>query len=510
MDILLLDSSFDAIALIDDYQSLTWHRVYSNVGDFALYLRPDYYQYTKDAYYLYLDDSKELALVECNELNDTQLIVRGNFYDTIYDRKVVYPTKIFTNKYPEEIAYSLIHEYFPSIQTPTEIEAFGSRITTQFTGKTVLEILKDICASQNLGFETTYSSTGNILTFKLYQGLNRLASQNENPFVDFSNNYDTLSQYQFTYDIRSEKNFALVAGEGEGEDRVTTTVDWSDGGDIKELFVDARDLQKDEDTTDAQYIEILKERGREALAERTAIENIEVTPILTNYTYRSDYDLGDLCAADILHKDTRTDKVIFKASLDKRITELDEVYENGGLTLKLTLGEQYPTISNAISGGGPSGGSSSASTICDIVYPVGSIYLSVNDTNPGTIFGGTWVAWGSGRVPVGINSDDSDFDTVEKTGGAKTHQHVYGIALAGYYQDTIFEGDPNTGTLQNGNGDPTGWSGSFAPTAATPNGNSAESVGSSKTPNHYKSTANTSAASSLQPYITCYMWKRIV
>lgn len=55
------------------------------------------------------------------------------------------------------------------------------------------------------------------------------------------------------------------------------------------------------------------------------------------------------------------------------------------------------------------------------VYPVGSIYMSVNNVNPSTLFGGTWVAWGSGRVPVGVNASDAAFNTVEKTGGAKTH-----------------------------------------------------------------------------------------
>jgi microcystin-dependent protein len=59
--------------------------------------------------------------------------------------------------------------------------------------------------------------------------------------------------------------------------------------------------------------------------------------------------------------------------------------------------------------------------IFDMIYPVGSIYMSVDSTNPSTVFGGTWVAWGSGQVPVGVNIDDSDFSTVEKTGGEKTH-----------------------------------------------------------------------------------------
>ena len=53
-------------------------------------------------------------------------------------------------------------------------------------------------------------------------------------------------------------------------------------------------------------------------------------------------------------------------------------------------------------------------------YPVGSIYISVNATNPGTIFGGTWEAWGAGRVPVGVNPNDGDFNAPNKTGGAKT------------------------------------------------------------------------------------------
>ncbi len=54
------------------------------------------------------------------------------------------------------------------------------------------------------------------------------------------------------------------------------------------------------------------------------------------------------------------------------------------------------------------------------LYPVGHILMSSNSANPSTYLGfGTWVAWGSGRVPVGVNSSDTDFSTVEKTGGAK-------------------------------------------------------------------------------------------
>ena len=59
--------------------------------------------------------------------------------------------------------------------------------------------------------------------------------------------------------------------------------------------------------------------------------------------------------------------------------------------------------------------------IVNLVYPIESILMSVKNTNPSNYLGGTWVAWGAGRVPVGVNTSDSSFSTVEKTGGKKTH-----------------------------------------------------------------------------------------
>jgi hypothetical protein len=57
-------------------------------------------------------------------------------------------------------------------------------------------------------------------------------------------------------------------------------------------------------------------------------------------------------------------------------------------------------------------------------YPVGSIYINANvatnPSDPSMLGFGTWVAFGSGRIPVGLDSGDTDFDTAEETGGAKT------------------------------------------------------------------------------------------
>lgn len=126
-------------------------------------------------------------------------------------------------------------------------------------------------------------------------------------------------------------------------------------------------------------------------------------------------------------------------------------------------------------------------------YPVGSIYFSIDSANPSTKFGGTWVAWGAGRVPVGVNGTDSDFNAVEKTGGEKKHvltlseipAHSHTMDSAVSTQASIVSTD--TGLYQG--------SGAITFTA----------IG---TVNETDETGQGIEHNNLQPYITCYMWKR--
>lgn len=124
----------------------------------------------------------------------------------------------------------------------------------------------------------------------------------------------------------------------------------------------------------------------------------------------------------------------------------------------------------------------------DHIYPVGSIYMSVNATNPSTWLGGTWVSWGAGRVPVGVSTSDSSFNTVEKTGGEKTHTlAVNEIPSHGHSTNINLGEQAKTG------------SGIWA---AVPGEVNKIWVG-------YATEAGGGGAhNNLQPYITCYMWKR--
>jgi hypothetical protein len=54
--------------------------------------------------------------------------------------------------------------------------------------------------------------------------------------------------------------------------------------------------------------------------------------------------------------------------------------------------------------------------IFDAIYPVGSIYIAYNHTNPGTLFGGTWVRLENAFL-WGVDSSGA----IGQTGGSKTH-----------------------------------------------------------------------------------------
>lgn len=131
--------------------------------------------------------------------------------------------------------------------------------------------------------------------------------------------------------------------------------------------------------------------------------------------------------------------------------------------------------------------------VLDMFFPVGSIYTSVNKTDPGTTMGGTWVEFAKGRTLVGVDTSQIEFDTVEKTGGDKkhtltvdeipSHKHPWkgysagnlytgsgsGVDYALFGSD-VWSRDANKGIQDAGGGQP---------------------------------------HNNLQPYITVYIWKRI-
>ena len=150
------------------------------------------------------------------------------------------------------------------------------------------------------------------------------------------------------------------------------------------------------------------------------------------------------------------------------------------------------------------------------VYPVGSVYINAGvSTNPSTLFGfGTWVAFGSGRVLVGVDTGDSSFNTLGETGGSKnavvvSHTHTGTTSTVGNHDhdNGIYNRmlrAPYSGSLT---GNDTVGSGSEQ---AVGGGDSAAMVDAGSHNHTFTTNATGSSGTNanLQPYITVYMWKR--
>ena len=168
-------------------------------------------------------------------------------------------------------------------------------------------------------------------------------------------------------------------------------------------------------------------------------------------------------------------------------------------------------------------------SILEEMYPVGSIYFSVKNENPSSKFGGTWVAWGSGRVPVGVNSSDGNFNSVEKTGGASTvtlttaqiPKHTHSVSgstnstgsHSHYEHDNLWANQPATTGSSAQHQVPC--SGGVWFTCRTQGGGMRAELSTDSAGSHSHTFSCTSGNSgsgnshtNLQPYITCYMWKR--
>ena len=182
------------------------------------------------------------------------------------------------------------------------------------------------------------------------------------------------------------------------------------------------------------------------------------------------------------------------------------------------------------------------------MHPVGSIFMTTASTNPGDIYGGTWVAWGAGRVPVGVDTSDPDFAKAGDTGGSKNGVglHTHGLTITG---ETDFAGQHNHDIVTYVASSKTSIENAYSPWTEPSDGdkpylvfgyddniqhiilsdNTATLVGNGTTQkqlttefniidatSHYHtlnltgSSTNDAGAENgnLQPYITCYMWKR--
>ena len=142
-------------------------------------------------------------------------------------------------------------------------------------------------------------------------------------------------------------------------------------------------------------------------------------------------------------------------------------------------------------------------TLLDSVYPVGSIYISYNDTSPASLFGGEWYRIES-RFLYGCASDG----TPGLTGGSRDHQHDWSLVFAPYYGGLVGEANGICAGKYDTDGNMTLATGSWHSNASMSRNSGLSAGATNTTISRQQVTGTTKVGSNMPPYINVAIWRR--
>lgn len=436
-------------------------------------------------------------------------------------------------------------------------------ITKQITGGQLWEEMSDYFEQYKLGiviapkinktFELSsvygehLSGLSNVAGFEVLikTGVDRTRGNGLNTVI-FSKSLSNIKRASYSYNSESDMNVAYIAGEGEGAERKWYEIQKDsenkrNAWNREELWIDARDIQSEgeDDTTltDEEYNKLIEQRAYEKFQENSVMDEYSATVNEHNqrYVYMRDYDLGDWVTIQDRDLSIEIDAQIVEVTttLQNNETINDITFEYGKANKTeikdiRAMSASVEEISNNIKYI-----DKKISDLLNMFYPVGSVYETMDSSfDPNKKWGGTWVRI-KGRVLVGVDENDAYFDVPEKTGGYKKPSikvenlpsHSHDVKVGVTINETKLEGGANNiagqdakwGVTAQGNGIVTnkGDTNGFYPSTRKTTEKYHDGFWINATHKHTASTTVSCASTGggkgfevLQPYITCYIWKR--
>jgi len=361
MEIYVFNPNIELIHVVDEFTSLIWTRRYFKSGEFELHIpvTADNIKYfIKDNIIYKKGDNEagyiEIRQIELDDKGEETLAVKGKFLTNYLNDKINWGQLVFTGL-SEVLMRKLVNDNCinpidinrkePLLSLGT-LKNYTEFINYQNSYGNLIDELENLSNTSELGYRINFDHKNKSLKFEVYKGVNRSVNQSLIAPCIFSREFENVLNQTYIESNSNFKNTVLVAGEGEGTARTLVTINNNNSGRNRhELFVDARDLQKvvdDVTLTDTEYKNMLIQRGNEKLAEYKEIKTFDsMINTKGNNVYKVDYDLGDII--------TVADKK-WGLQVDTRITEIQEIYQNGGMDVNAIFGDDVPSIYNKLKG----------------------------------------------------------------------------------------------------------------------------------------------------------------
>jgi len=333
----IIDRQFNFLGEIDEYESYIAVRSYHGVGSCQLVLHEDA-SYAKELQMENIifttPDKPYVILYRAVDSKTGKVNIQGRQLKSYLSRYITYPPlgqayhrinapaeTIMKNIVTSNMAKQGIADV---IVAPDLARGVQSVFQTRY--KYISDDMEKIGLVSGLGWNVSLDFDSKKFVFDVVESLDRTAGQDINSRAIFALEYDNIQEQELVESKMNYANVAIVAGQGSGADRALVQVGDTTGLDRFELFVDARDIENDDD---------LPFRGQEKLAEMQEVKTFE-TEIAPdgNLVYEEDYNIGDLVTVQ---------NKKWNITLDARINDITEVYEVDGFSLSATFGNNIPT-----------------------------------------------------------------------------------------------------------------------------------------------------------------------
>lgn len=338
MELYVLDKNFVEIGTISNFDSLIWDRRYYEPGTFEIYVSYDEWEIISGGKYVCRSDNTDTAIIEHIGFGNEgkNVFAKGRMMEALLQDFVIHSQTTFSGTH-EAVARSIVSQFAMTKMSKLqlgELSNIGTSIEVQCTGDNVMDKGYEVLKSVDASLEVIYDYALDTLKFRVWNGKDRTSDQSVNTLAVFSDDEGSAESPSYDYDVTDYRNYAYIAGEDSGNNRVIVTLDsrTDSSEDIREVWIDARDLQMEDGMTSNQYKALLLQRGSEKMAEYQISEIVDaIESSNKSLVYRKDFDLGDLC-------EYINEKNGIYASV--RITEVVETYEGNVTTIDLVFGTE--------------------------------------------------------------------------------------------------------------------------------------------------------------------------
>lgn len=355
------NEKFERLGYIGNFSYLLWRKKYGPGSEAELHVdvTPKNIELLKKGNIIFRQDDDEAMYIYYRQFDDSngvdQLVIKCFSLTRWTDRRILWKQYDY-NHTPEVIMRQLIEDTMintfdrarkiPNLELG-QLKNIGQAIQRQFSYKQVYEICENLCTTYDIGMRCLFD--GRTLKYDFYEGTDRTINQSLNPRIILSKNRSNLLKRTYEDADNDFKNTVLIAGAGEGTERKTATIGTSNSGlNRRELFIDAREISDTRDVDgeqvlipDDEYMNLLIAKGEEKKAEYTEFIGFDCELDVTkeNTKYNEDFFLGDL----VTIKDD--DLGIL---MNSRVMQADEVFQEDGKSIYVTVGKSVPTLPQAI------------------------------------------------------------------------------------------------------------------------------------------------------------------